>query len=371
MDQTTSYQDLQLGKWLAGAAVGAVVMYMLDPERGAARRAESGQKLRALGRQAGNAVDQAAHQLEDSLKQAGQAVHGAAAEAGMVARETLTQAAGASAAGAAHAWPDWHAGRSGSSASTSAGNGADNGADTAGTMMQSLIQPVRDFLQPAGARGANMPGTALAGGGILALYGLFARRSPLAWAAGLAGVALLARGASSGRPVDTRPGVSRFSRPVAVEKTIRIEAPREQVYDLFANYENFPRFMSNVIEVRDLGDRRSHWVVKGPAGTHFQWNAVLTEASRPRRLAWESEPGAEVEQTGSILFEPFRNGTRVTVHMSYKPPAGAVGHAIAALFGSDPKRQMEQDLARMKSLVERGAIEAGARGAGGYGKALH
>ena len=362
MDQKTAYQDLQLGKWLAGAAVGAVVMYMLDPERGAARRAESGQKLRALGRQAGNAVDQATHGMMESLNEAGQAVRSSAGAASTMARDALIEDAAPRAASAAQGW---------SNART--GNGAADGgqdAQDAGTMMQSIIEPVRDLRRPARSRSASMPGAALAGGGMLALYGLFARRSPLAWGAGLAGMALLARGAGSARVGSGARGSS-FTRPVAIEKTIRIDASPEQVYDLFANYENFPRFMSNVIEVRDLGDRRSHWVVKGPAGTHFQWNAVLTESSRPRRLAWESEPGAEVEQTGSIMFEPFRNGTRVTVHMSYKPPAGAVGHAIAALFGSDPKRQMDQDLARMKSLVERGALEAGARHAAGHGKALH
>ncbi len=114
-------------------------------------------------------------------------------------------------------------------------------------------------------------------------------------------------------------------------------------------------------------------MVKGPAGTEFAWNAVLTEQDRGHRLAWESEPGAEVDQTGTITFEPFRSGTRVTVHMSYRPPAGAVGHAVASLLGSDPKRQMDQDLARMKSLVERGAMVASgqAQGSAAEGKMLH
>jgi uncharacterized membrane protein len=216
-----------------------------------------------------------------------------------------------------------------------------------------------------------MGGATLAGATVLGLGGLMAPRSPVGMAMGLAGLALLVR-ASGRHPVRSMLGRAAPAQTVEVEKTIRIDASPEQVFDAFANYENFPRFMSNVVEVRDLGERRSHWIVKGPAGTQFAWNAVLTEHSRPRRLAWESEPGAEVEQTGAILFEPIHSGTRVTVRMSYRPPAGALGHAVASLLGSDPKRQMDEDLARMKSLVEGGTMyQTGSRQGISENKFLH
>ncbi|HEY5572413.1 MAG TPA: hypothetical protein VIK64_05285, partial [Anaerolineales bacterium] len=53
-----------------------------------------------------------------------------------------------------------------------------------------------------------------------------------------------------------------------------------------------------------------------------------------------------------------QGGTRVTVRMSYTPPAGAVGHAVASLFGVDPKKAMDDDLVRMKSLIEEGKTTA-------------
>jgi len=181
------------------------------------------------------------------------------------------------------------------------------------------------------------------------------RRSPLAMVAGVAGLVLLARAATN-QPLRAMLRGEALGRTIDLEKTIRIDASPEEVYDLWSNYENFPRFMPHVMEVRDLGNRRSHWVVKGPAGTRFEWDSVLTEQSRPHRLAWRTEPGAEIGQAGSIQFEPWRGGTRVTVRMSYSPPAGAVGHGLAVLLGSDPRRQMDDDLARMKSLIERGAL---------------
>jgi uncharacterized membrane protein len=193
------------------------------------------------------------------------------------------------------------------------------------------------------------------GGGLLGLYGL-ARRSPLAMMLGLAGVAMIARGVAQNQPLGGMLRGRTLGQTIDLEKTVFIDAAPEDVYDMWSNYENFPRFMSHVVEVRDLGRRRSHWVVRGPAGSEFEWNSVLTEQSRPHRLAWRSEPGAEIGQSGSVQFESHRGGTRVTVRMSYSPPAGALGHGIATLLGADPKRQMDDDLARMKALVERGAL---------------
>jgi uncharacterized membrane protein len=40
--------------------------------------------------------------------------------------------------------------------------------------------------------------------------------------------------------------------------------------------------------------------------------------------------------------------------MSYNPPAGVVGHAVASLFGRDPKQDLDADLMRMKSFIETG-----------------
>jgi uncharacterized membrane protein len=128
------------------------------------------------------------------------------------------------------------------------------------------------------------------------------------------------------------------------------------VFDVWSRYENFPHFMSHVIEVRDLGQKRSHWVVHGPAGTNVEWDAVLTQSDRPSMLAWRSEPGATVENSGSVRLEPTgHGGTRATVTMTYHPPAGVLGQGIAMLLGSDPERELEDDLRRMKQFIERSA----------------
>jgi uncharacterized membrane protein len=72
-------------------------------------------------------------------------------------------------------------------------------------------------------------------------------------------------------------------------------------------------------------------------------------------IAWESLPGSQVKQAGFVRFDPNRGGgTRVSVQMEYLPPAGALGHAVAQLFGVDPRQAMNEDLMRLKSLLETG-----------------
>ena len=61
----------------------------------------------------------------------------------------------------------------------------------------------------------------------------------------------------------------------------------------------------------------------------------------------------DAAHAGSVHFEDDNGGTRVSVKMSYNA-AGGLGHAIASLLGSDPRQQMDDDLARMKTFIEHG-----------------
>ena len=66
-----------------------------------------------------------------------------------------------------------------------------------------------------------------------------------------------------------------------------------------------------------------------------------------------------IANAGVIRFEPTDDGgTRVDIRLSYNPPAGALGHLAALLFGDDPKSAMDEDLVRLKSLLEEGKASA-------------
>jgi uncharacterized membrane protein len=191
-----------------------------------------------------------------------------------------------------------------------------------------------------------------AGTGLVA-YGL-TRRAPLACVLGTAGLGLVLRGLGN-TSVPCLAGVGNDCPSIEVQKSITLDAPVERVFEFWANYANFPRFMTHIRQVKDLGEGRSHWVVAGPGGVTLEWDAVLTRLDPDEVLAWRSEPGSLIGNTGMLRFERLGpDRTRVHVKMSYHPPAGALGHALAALLGSDPKRKIDGDLLRMKTLIETG-----------------
>ncbi|HWM95111.1 MAG TPA: SRPBCC family protein [Thermoanaerobaculia bacterium] len=183
-------------------------------------------------------------------------------------------------------------------------------------------------------------------GSALAFSGL-RRRDPIGVVLGTMGLGLIARGMAASGPAT-----------LDLHKTVHVEAPIEDVFGYWAEFENFPRFMANVLEVERTGSNCWHWMVRGPAGTQLEWDAELTVFEPERVLAWKSLPGAAVGNSGSVHFTPTgQNGTRVDVRVSLHPPAGAlgsIGHGIAALLGRDPSTEMDEDLVRFKALMEEG-----------------
>jgi uncharacterized membrane protein len=196
---------------------------------------------------------------------------------------------------------------------------------------------------------ASSLGLALAGGALV-LYGL-GRRGLAGSALRTIGAGMLASGLRQGAPEVPYPAGER-RRTVDIQKTIHIEAPPEQVFAFWSNYENFPLFMSNVREVRDLGGGRSHWLVSGPARVPIEWNAMRTEMAVNERIAWRSEPGSMLENAGVIRFLPDGAGTRVDLRFCYATPAGGAGRAVAQLIGADPRAKRTEDLGRLKALLE-------------------
>jgi uncharacterized membrane protein len=154
----------------------------------------------------------------------------------------------------------------------------------------------------------------------------------------------------------TRLGSSRRGRHT--RKVITIDRPAAEIYSFWRNFENLPQFMNHLESVSVQPDGRSHWVAKGPAGTKGSWDAEVTADTPNELIGWRSLPGSMVENAGTVRFEPATGGrgTVVRVDLQYRMPGGAVGAAVAKLFGESPEKQIPVDLMRLKQLLETGEI---------------
>ena len=201
-------------------------------------------------------------------------------------------------------------------------------------------------------------------GGKLLLDGL-RRRSRRGLAMAIAGGELLRRGWTGHCALYEALGVSTaVDRNLALlgapddaretEHHVMIEAKfPEFLYPLWKHPETIGKVMEQIADVRWSGPDRAHWRVKTPLGKSFEWEAWTVEDRENEGLRWESLPGAEVPSDGSVEFRrvPGR-GTMVVLRLRFDPPGGAIGDALARLWGMSPATLAVKALDRFKEMAE-------------------
>lgn len=141
--------------------------------------------------------------------------------------------------------------------------------------------------------------------------------------------------------------------PGEVRLAATVHAPVERVFDAWSRFEDFPRFMPMVAEVRSVGEDRWRWTIAGPAGAPIEFVSAVTRRDRPRFIGWATEDGAVVEHSGSARFRPTADGgTRVEIRMCWRPAGGGVGEGVAFMSGLDPERALRDGLAGFKARLE-------------------
>lgn len=366
---------------IGGVGVGAALMYYLDPARGARRRSTLRDKLVRVASVTSDAVDSTKHALGNrarGLLAEGRAL-GSDDEA---ASDDVLEARVRSAAGHVISHPD--------AVEIHAANGVvtltgDIEASRVRRLMRRVwrIRGVKEVhSQLRVLRRSDEPShtkpelveererdlelrsdhweqaarllTNIAGGA-MTIYGVV-RRDKFGSAVGLAGLALLTRDMSDGEMGE------RLSRNgIDIQKTITIDASPDKVFAFLTEWERFPEWMSHVRSVRSLGGRgavgeRTRWEVDGPTpGTTIEWEAITTRFEPNKLITWKSGEHEPIRQAGRMRIEPNElGGTRLRVELRYRPPLGRLGHALAAVFKRDPRHQLDDDIGRLKSVIETG-----------------
>ena len=140
-----------------------------------------------------------------------------------------------------------------------------------------------------------------------------------------------------------------------IEKSIEVEVPVRTAYNQWTQFEEFPRFMEGVLEVRQLDDRRLHWRAR-VGGQEKTWDAEITEQVPDERIAWRARSGAA--NAGVVTFHRVSDGrTRIMLQLEYEPEGVVekVGDVVGVM-----RSRVEGDLLRFKEFIEQRGRETGA-----------
>ncbi|WP_405015826.1 SRPBCC family protein [Kitasatospora sp. NBC_00070] len=144
-----------------------------------------------------------------------------------------------------------------------------------------------------------------------------------------------------------------------VKESIDVDVPLHTAYNQWTQFEEFPKFMAGVREVRQLDDRRTHWRTS-IAGAEREFDAEIVDQRPDERVAWRTVDG-DVRQMGLVTFQPIdADRTKVSLAMNFQPE-GITEQAGDLLGVLD--RRVKGDLARFKDFIEgRGRETGGWRG---------
>jgi uncharacterized membrane protein len=141
-----------------------------------------------------------------------------------------------------------------------------------------------------------------------------------------------------------------------VTESVDVAVPVRTAYNQWTQFEEFPRFMEGVSEIRQVTDTLTHWKTE-IAGVKREFDAQITEQLPDERVAWTST-GGDVKQAGVITFHRLdENHTRVTAQMDLEPE-GVVEQAADKL--GVVSRRVKGDLKRFKEYIESRGVESGA-----------
>jgi len=112
------------------------------------------------------------------------------------------------------------------------------------------------------------------------------------------------------------------------------------------------------VPVIDTFQFGSPFLAQSVVSFKVEWDATIHNQIDGEMIAWRTLEGSPVQHAGSVWFKeaPAGRGTELKVELQYNPPAGIIGAAVASLWGKEPGQQIQEDLHRLKQLMEAGEI---------------
>ena len=148
---------------------------------------------------------------------------------------------------------------------------------------------------------------------------------------------------------------SRALRDGVIEESIVVDVPVSRAYNQWTQFEEFPKFMNGVNEVRQLDDARLHWVAS-IGGQTREWDAEISEQRPDERIAWHATTGKR--NAGVVTFHRLSDDrSKLLVQLDFEP--SGIRESLGRALRLD-RRRVRGDLRRFKELIESRGTESGA-----------
>lgn len=174
-----------------------------------------------------------------------------------------------------------------------------------------------------------------------------------------AGAGLIYKGISPGMEKGIKHLIANTKATEAVEIDVSMTIARSasDLYTMWRDPQQIPRFFRHIKRVEHLGDRLTRWVASVPGDIELCWNAEITEDQSNELIAWRSIEGSEMVSSGVVSFFPLSDQqTRVHLRLRYQPPGGEIGATLERFFKTIPETLLREELRSFKQLAEAGEV---------------
>jgi uncharacterized membrane protein len=142
----------------------------------------------------------------------------------------------------------------------------------------------------------------------------------------------------------------------AIEASVVIRRPRDEVFAFYRDFRNLPRFLGDVMAVEPVDPTVSRWTVQGPFGVRVAWTVRVTEERASRLIRYETVNPPLLTTYWDLYFDPGPRAGETEVREVMRMPLGGLGRAALALIGKFPAREVASNLTRLKELMETGRV---------------
>lgn len=149
------------------------------------------------------------------------------------------------------------------------------------------------------------------------------------------------------------------SNTTVFQEAVLIRRPCDELYQFVRDFSNAATFMKQIRSVTEIHPGHIHWVAKTKDGKLIEWNSFLTEELDGRRVVWKTWSKAKLPHTMAIEMHPKgMEASEVVMKLKMDLTLPENQRLARKFFGKEISHQIQEDLQRLKWLMDSGIVSA-------------